>query len=106
MNIGRKISATIGITLMCGLSMVTTTVGELLVIRTRAYKYQIWRDWSGYTDFLKSVWIKEETPDPDAEPCTYYIDATGKKRWDTMDCKGGIEWIVMGSQRFKRESED
>ena len=62
MNIGRKISATIGVTLMCATSMVTITIGELLVIRTRAYKYHIWRDWTDYTDFLKSVWIKEETP--------------------------------------------
>lgn len=65
MNIGRKISATIGITLMCATSMVTTTIGELLVVRTSAYRYHIWRDWTDYIDFLKSVWIKEETPDPD-----------------------------------------
>ena len=65
MNIGRKISATIGITLMCGLSTVTTTVGELLVIRTRSYKYQIRRDWTAYKDFLKTVWIREEIPDPE-----------------------------------------
>lgn len=65
MNIGRKISATIGITLMCALSMVTTTVGELLVIRTRTYKYQIWRDWTSYTDFLKTVWVRDELPDPE-----------------------------------------
>ena len=68
MNIGRKISATIGITLMWAISAVNITIGELLVVRTSAYRYHIWRDWTDYIDFLKSVWVREETPEPDEEP--------------------------------------
>ena len=65
MNIGRKISATIGVTLMCAISAVSFTIGELLVVRTNAYKYHIWENWTDYTDFLKSVWVRSEIPNTD-----------------------------------------
>ena len=68
MNIGRKISATIGITLMWAISAVNITIGELLVARSWTYKYQIWRDWTDYKYFLKSTWIREETPDCEHRP--------------------------------------
>lgn len=63
MNIGRKISATIGITLMWVLSMVNHTIGELLVVRSGTYKYHIRRDWTDYKNFLKSAWVKRATED-------------------------------------------
>ena len=62
MNIGRKISATIGVTLMCALGMVNITIGELLVVRTSAYRYHIGRNWSDYKDFLRGAWVN---PDPE-----------------------------------------
>jgi hypothetical protein len=71
MNIGRKISATIGVTLMCAISAVSITVGELLVVRTSAYTYHIWRNWTDYKDFVKSVWVRDVIPGPDDEPRTY-----------------------------------
>ena len=61
MNIGRKISATIGVTLMWALSMVNITIGELLVVRTHTYKYHIWRNWTDYKDFLRGVWVSHDT---------------------------------------------
>lgn len=62
MNIGRKISATIGVTLMCATTMVTITIGELLVVRTYAYKYHMCRNWTDCKNFLKGVWVSH---DPD-----------------------------------------
>ena len=59
MNIGKKISVTIGVTLMCALSAVNIIIGELLVARTHTYKYHICRNWIDYKDFLKCVWARE-----------------------------------------------
>lgn len=64
MNIGRKISATIGMTLMWAIATLSITIAELLVVRSNTYKYHIWRNWTDYTDFLKSVWVRNETPNP------------------------------------------
>lgn len=63
MSIGRKISATIGVTLMWAISMVSITIGELLVVSTGAYKYHIWKNWTDYKNFLTIVWVMRETED-------------------------------------------
>ena len=101
MNLFRKISATIGITITHSLMAVIQTVEELFVVRSNSYKYRTWSLWDNYKAFLERIWIGE-IPPRDDEPEIYYLDSSGKKFQFYRD---DMSTVVVNDKKFKEVEE-
>ena len=66
MNLFRKISTTIGISLTHPLMAVIQTVEEVFIVRSNSYKYRMWSLWANYKGFLERIW-KGKIPERDYE---------------------------------------